>query len=708
MMTNGAVAATPIRPTVSVVMPFFGDEAAARVAASALERLRFRPGDEVVVADNTPGQTFAGIAAADSITVVAADSERSSYHARNVGAERAGGEWLLFLDADCVPPADLLDRYFATPIGEWVGLVAGEIEPAKSQSGLLAEWAATREILSQRRSLERRAGTAATANLLVRRQVWAELGGFFEGIRSGGDFDFCWRAAAAGHGFEHRPDAAVEHHHRESLRGIARQMARYAAGNAWQRRRRPGSAPSPSPARTLARAIAGVVGFGVTLRPRRAALKAVDGIAALAQLAGATLGNSVSGAVSSRRGERPIALVTDRFPVLSETFVGGEIAALRALGWSLRVEAIERPERPALGGARGLDVRYVEDEGVLARAGATAWLLARHPFRALSDRSLRRRFDRDEWLPLTAVAPLARRLAQGGERHVHVHFAALASVVALRAGRLAGVPVSIAAHGHEVFATPRALPEKIRRAAFVAAPCEYTARHLRSLEESGRIGVVVMGVDGEVFRRRAPHPAGRTLVSVGRLVEKKGFGDLVDAVALLEDSEPIDRLLLAGDGPLRAGLRERADAAGLGDRVRLLGALAPQQVRDLYERADLVVVPCVVAADGDRDAMPVVAKEALAMEVPVVATEEVGLPELIDERWGRLVPPGDPSALAMALDELLALSQERRARMGAEGRAFVLQHCSLQSQARRLVDLVEREWGASGALPDGSLGPLAK
>jgi len=667
-------------------MPFAGGADAARLARERLARITTRPGDERILVDNTPRGVVPE--APDGVRVVRAPLEGSSYHARNVGAEHASGEWLLFIDADCVPPPDLIDRYFAESVADDVGLLAGAIKPESRQRGLLAEWAVTREILSQRRSSGWERPAAATANLLVRRQAWVQVGGFYEGIRSGGDLDFCWRAGDAGWRLEYRPEAAVEHVHRESLRGIARQMGRYAAGNAWQRRRRP-HAPAPRPLPELGRALVGAPGFLVTGRPRRAALKLVDGLAALAQLGGSLLSNR---ARPRRTGgnvphQRRLVVATDRFPVPSETFIANEIDALRARGWRVRVEAVARPERPALARSRGLDVHYLEDEGRLDRALATAWVLLRHPLRALADRRLRSRFDPAEWLPLSAVAPQARRLARCGDRHVHAHFAALASVSALRAGRIAGVPVSVAAHGHEVFATPRALRSKLEAAAFAVAPCEYTARFLREAAPGARVEVVVMGVDGGRFRRGRAYPGGRTVLAVGRLVEKKGFEYLLEAAAHAGDA--VERVVIAGDGPLRERLERRAHELGLNGRVSFLGAVDSATVRELLEQAALFAVPCVIAGDGDRDAMPVVAKEALAMEVPVVASDEVGLPEVVREDWGRLVPPGDSGALADAITEMLALPADRRAAMGRAGRDFVLARFDTQAQARRLEELIE-------------------
>jgi glycosyltransferase involved in cell wall biosynthesis len=177
-------------------------------------------------------------------------------------------------------------------------------------------------------------------------------------------------------------------------------------------------------------------------------------------------------------------------------------------------------------------------------------------------------------------------------------------------------------------------------------------------------------------------------VAVGRLVEKKGFRHLLDAAALMAADAPLERLRIIGDGPLRAELEEQADALGLGDVVEWLGARTAGGVRDALEDADVLVVSAVFVDDGDRDVLPLIVGEALAMEVPVIASDMVGLPELVMPPWGTVVPPGDARALADALSAVLALPAGERTSRGRSGREFVVATRDLETEARKLADLI--------------------
>ena len=382
-----------------------------------------------------------------------------------------------------------------------------------------------------------------------------------------------------------------------------------------------------------------------------------------------------------------LAVFVDVFSELSETFILNEARALADEGVDVRIEAATRSQRPNPEAADAPPVVFWDETGSRGdNARALAWLWTRHPLRTLRDLSARSRWRReDEIRPLRRLAPVARRVAEGSD-HIHAHFAGAAALDAMRVSLLTGVPYSVTTHGYDIYLHPRNLDEKLERARFHVAVCDYNLAYIkhRVPRASARARKVVMGVDPERFKRTRPYPGGSTVLAVGRLVEKKGFAYLIEAARELPDVE----VRIVGDGPLRGVLE-----AAAGPNVALLGALAPEQVREQLESADLLALPTVVAGDGDRDAMPVVVKEALAMEVPVVGSDEVGMPEVVHDGWGRLVPPRDAAALADAIRELLALPPAERAAMGKRGREFVARTFSIRGEALKLIGIIERQIG---------------
>lgn len=386
------------------------------------------------------------------------------------------------------------------------------------------------------------------------------------------------------------------------------------------------------------------------------------------------------------RPRRPLELWCDTFPAVSETFVTAEAQALSALGHPVRIGAGARGDAPPV---PGLPVSYLWEEGTAERLRALAAVVLRHPWRCLRDLAARRRWRRQEPVPpLRTLAPAIRRLERSGAL-VHAHFATGPALRAMRAARILGHPWTLTAHAYDIYRSPANLPEKLRDAALVTSGCAYTVAGLRTLAgpaAADRVHEIVMGVDPERFRRATPHPDGRRILAVGRLVPKKGFALLIAALAdpVLAGAE----LVLAGDGPLAEALRADAARRGVARRVRFTGALTPEAIRAELDAADVLAMPCVVAADGDRDSMPVVVKEAMAMEVPVVVSDAVGLPELVTGDVGAVVPAGDAAALAAGLARLLALPREDRAALGRAGRVRVLARADLMTETGRLSDLL--------------------
>jgi GT2 family glycosyltransferase len=280
------------RPPIAVVVPFRGDRRAAERTLASLARIELRERDELVVADNTDDGVLVGLGER-GVTAIRAGGERSSYHARNAGVAVASAPWLLFLDADCVPQRDLLDAYFTTPVAERCAILAGEIAGDPGQGGLLARYARSRNYLSQTEGLHGKAGVAAaTANLLVRRVAFDAVGGFAEGIRSGGDVDLCWRLRDAGWTLEYRPGAGVVHRHRETLPGFLGQIARYGAGARWLDRRHPGCSPRWPLLPGLAGAGRDIATNLAGGRAEEAMFRAIDGLGLVAHNVGYATSNA--------------------------------------------------------------------------------------------------------------------------------------------------------------------------------------------------------------------------------------------------------------------------------------------------------------------------------------------------------------------------------------------------------------------------------
>ena len=286
------------RPPVSVVVPFAGGRGDAERLGASLGRMRLGERDEAVVGDNSVDGAAEAVLSADRnggwVRVARAVGERSSYHARNAAAALAEREWLLFMDSDCEPDPALIDAYFAAPLGDRVGALAGPILHAPDQSALAARYARARNFVVIPEELGA-IPTAPTGNLLVRREAFEQVGGFVEGIRSGGDVDFCRRIQEAGWTLELRPAATVVHAHRETLRDYLRIVARYGAGARWLDERYPGIAPRWPLWPELWRAVRDAARLWAKGDPDESWFRLIDGLSLIAHNVGYRSDNRAPG-----------------------------------------------------------------------------------------------------------------------------------------------------------------------------------------------------------------------------------------------------------------------------------------------------------------------------------------------------------------------------------------------------------------------------
>jgi len=222
------------------------------------------------------------------------------------------------------------------------------------------------------------------------------------------------------------------------------------------------------------------------------------------------------------------------------------------------------------------------------------------------------------------------------------------------------------------------------------------------------IHVVYNGLDLESFPLRKPGLEEPLLLGVGRLVEKKGFGNLISACQLLKKRGAKFSCEIVGTGTLSDRLKDQIRNGDVGDRVRLLGPLPQQILRHHYERARVFVLPCVPAADGDRDILPNVLKEAMAVGVPVVTTRLEGIDELVEDGVnGLLVEPGDANALTAKLELLLADS-ELRQRLAVNARKLIEERFDRRDNFGRLKMLLETAARRTVSVPADTLEMLQR
>lgn len=367
------------------------------------------------------------------------------------------------------------------------------------------------------------------------------------------------------------------------------------------------------------------------------------------------------GAGHANADDMRVGYVTKMFPRFSETFVLTELLQLERLGYEVEIFSL-RPPADGRFHAKLADLRapvtYLTSSGIRA---ADLWseFAATDELDELGE--LGPHLDellRLDYRSALQAVQLARHCRRLGLTHLHAHFASAGTTVARVAARIAGISYGFTAHAKDIYCEVDQddLRRKLRDAVDVVTVSDFNRDYLTSEfgADADRVRRVYNGLDLDAFEFSDPSERSATIAAVGRLVEKKGFDVLLDALALLlADGHQVD-LVLIGSGVLEGALRAQAERLGLADRVTMLGGLPQHRVAEVVANAAVFAAPCVVGEDGNRDGLPTVLLEAMALGTPCVATPVTGIPEIIEhEVTGLLVPERDPRALADALNRLL-------------------------------------------------------
>jgi colanic acid/amylovoran biosynthesis glycosyltransferase len=387
--------------------------------------------------------------------------------------------------------------------------------------------------------------------------------------------------------------------------------------------------------------------------------------------------------------DRKLGYLFERFPAFTQTFCARELAELYRQGISPPVYSIRRPTeaRPANIPLENIPIYYLPDTNSLEFKIRTKLIPPR-----LKDLWSGSGDLRDKGRFREAVY-LGQRLKKAQVSHLHVHFAGLASRTAWWIKRLFGITYSFTGHANDIFCPKPeqrvGLADLLREALFVVVVSDFGANWLqRSFPESAhKIQRVYNGLDLSVFKPATQEAEPVRLLSIGRLIEKKGFKFLIEACRLLRSSGFSFVCQIVGEGPEHDHLQEAIQVSQLSDIVRLRGALPQTEIVELLSQSSIFVFPGVHDSAGDTDNLPTVLIEAMASSLPIVATNVAGIPEIVQhDENGILVPEKDPAQLADAI-RTMAGNAALRERFGRASRRIAEEKFALINTVGHLKKL---------------------
>jgi len=401
-----------------------------------------------------------------------------------------------------------------------------------------------------------------------------------------------------------------------------------------------------------------------------------------------------------------VGYVLKRYPRYSETFIVNEILAHEAAGLEIEIFSLRPPSdthfQDTIARVRA-PVTYIPHEGPKA---AHLWSAIKATGERLPETWCALSMAKDEDVrDVYQSVLLANEIAMKRIGHLHAHFGSLATTIARLASRFTGIPYTFTAHAKDIFhesVQPDDLRRKLADAAATVTVSDYNVGYLRERygPSTARVRRIYNGLELDKFAYSSPEARPPLILAVGRLVEKKGFGDLIEACAILAAQGCEFTCRIIGEGELRTELHEQIASLGLQGRVELAGPRPQSEVIEQMRSAALFAAPCVIGEDSNRDGLPTVLLEAMALGTPCVSTDVTGVPEVLRHaETGLMVPQHDPRALAEACKHLL-LEPTLRVQLASGARRLIEQEFDVHQNAASLRELFQADYGSVGARRD--------
>ncbi len=399
-----------------------------------------------------------------------------------------------------------------------------------------------------------------------------------------------------------------------------------------------------------------------------------------------------------------VGYVVKRYPRFSETFIVNEILAHEKAGLDLDIFALRPPVdthfQPAIARVRA-EVRYLQDKGKMSDLWEALRVANEHMPTCQTEMLS---FDDEQVGTVYQALQLATAVKEKGINHLHAHFATSAATVARIAAALAGITYSFTAHAKDIFhesVVEADLRKKLQDASSTITVSDFNVEYLQEKygPAASRVVRIFNGIELDRFQYESPDERPPCIVAVGRLVEKKGFSCLIEACDILADRSIAFKCQIIGEGMLYDQLNDQIKSAALSHCIELVGPRPQSEIAGLLQNAAVFAAPCVIGKDGNRDGLPTVLLESMALGTPCISTDVTGIPEILhDGETGLLVPQEDAMALADAIERLIN-NGSLRVRLAEKARQLIEMQFDIHRNAARIRKHFTPRQFAGDALP---------